>query len=230
LSQSVALKDGQQVTGRNFGSTQLAVASGTVFNDLDADGVKDGGEGSLVGWTVFADADKDGILDAGEVSSISDSKGNYVLTVPAGSYHVRQVLGSGYRVTSPASGFYDVTLVAGQASIKFFANTQKTLISGFVFHDKDGDGLKESGESALRGWRVFADLDGDGIWDVNEPSVVTDSTGKYRFNMLSAGTYRIAVLVQQGWSPTIPGSGARKLTLASGGTTSNKNFGMFPIG
>jgi hypothetical protein len=229
ISQTVVLNANQQSTGKNFGTSALAVITGTVFKDTDADGVKDSGETTLLHWTVWADADKDGILDDNEIRGHSDSKGTYVLRVPAGSYHIREGVGGGYRVSSPVSGFHDVTLSAGQSTIRFFGNTTLTLISGYVFNDKDGDGLKESGEAGLKGWRVFADLDGDGSWDAEEDDVLTDSTGKYRFSTLGAGTYRIAVVQQTGWAATVPGSGARKITVGSGGTTSNKNFGQIQI-
>ena len=62
----MTLKDNQAATSKNFGSTQLAVVNGTLFDDLDADAVKDTGEGALPGWTVFADADKDGTISAAE--------------------------------------------------------------------------------------------------------------------------------------------------------------------
>ena len=119
----------------------------------------------------------------------------------------------------------DVTLAAAQTTVKNFGDTDLTVISGYVFKDLNGNGLKETGEAGLKGWRVFVDLDGDGILDGNETSVLTDSTGKYRFSTLKAGTYRIAVVQQTGWAPTVPASGSRKITIASGATTSNKNFG-----
>jgi hypothetical protein len=229
LSNTVSLSTGQKAVARDFGVSQTSKIVGTLYNDANADGIKQVGEKALAGWTVYADVDKDGVLDANEARGISDGAGNYLITVSAGVYQLREVLGSGFRVTSPRSTYYDVTLGSGQSTTKLFGNTMLTLISGYVFHDKDGDGLKEAGETPLSGWRVFVDSDGDGLWDSNETNVLTDSTGKYRFGTLAAGVYRIQVFQNQGWTPTIPGSGARKITMVSGGTTSNKNFGERPI-
>ena len=104
------------------------------------------------------------------------------------------------------------------------------LISGSIFRDINGNGIKDSSEAALAGWRVWVDLDGDGIFDTNEPSALTDATGKSRISSVSGGTYRIEAFIPSGWAATLPGSATRKITLANGlGTTSNKNFGAVPV-
>ncbi|MEO6437255.1 MAG: SdrD B-like domain-containing protein [Tepidisphaeraceae bacterium] len=231
LSNTVTLSTGQAATGKNFGATQLGEVVGQIYNDADADGIKDSSELPLGGWRVFADADNDGVLDAGEISAVTNSNGSYVLTLPIGTYQIRQMSGSGFRCTTPKLGFYDaVAVTGGSSTIRFFGNTTLTLISGFVFNDKNVNGLKESGESGLSGWRVFADANGDGNFDSGEVFALTDSTGKYRLGTLPPGTYRIQVVVNvTQYQPTLPGSAARKITLASGGTTSNKNFGVVQI-
>ena len=220
---------GQKFTGVNFGATQLARITGTVFDDRDANGLRGAVEPLMSGWTVFADADGDGVLDASEARGVTDSHGNFVIDLPAGSYHLRQVVQSGWRVTNPAAGFYDLSVANAEAVSRTFGDTVLTVISGYVFNDKNGDGIKQTGENGLSGWRVFVDLDGDRIWDGNEASVLTDSSGKYRFNTLAAGTYRITVLQQSAWRATVPTPPVRKITIASGGTTSNKNFGEAQI-
>jgi hypothetical protein len=232
LSNTVSLATGQAATGKNFAATQLGEVVGQIYNDADADGIKDAGEAPLAGWTVFADADFDGVLDAGEIRTVSNSNGSYVLTLTPGTYQVRQVFGApGFRCTTPKLGFYDAVVVTnGSSVIRFFGNTTLTLISGFVFNDLNANGIKEPGEIGLSNWRVFADLDGDGRFDISEPYIFTDTRGKYRIGTLPAGTYRIQAVGDPAlWAPTLPGNSARKITLASGGTTSNKNFGQIRI-
>ena len=51
--------------------------TGTKFEDLDGDGVKDAGEGPVAGVTIFIDANKNGVLDAGERTTVTDASGNY---------------------------------------------------------------------------------------------------------------------------------------------------------
>jgi hypothetical protein len=50
---------------------------GTVFSDVNANGVKDAGEPGIAGATVFVDANGNGTLDTGERSTTTDSSGNY---------------------------------------------------------------------------------------------------------------------------------------------------------
>ncbi len=174
---------------------------------------------------MYLDANRNGVLDKGETSTVTDSKGSYNLTVPGGSYELREIPQTGFRITTPASTAYDFSIGAGETTIKFFGNTTRVLISGSVFEDINGNGVKDGGEAALAGWQVWVDLDGDGVFDANEPSALTDATGKYRLSSVSGGTYRIEVFIPSGWVATLPGSAARKITIGNGGTTSNKNFG-----
>jgi hypothetical protein len=201
--------------------------AGTLFNDLDGDGVKDSNEVGLAGWRVYLDANGNGVLDTGETTLLTDASGNYRFTgLAAGSYRVRQILPSGWRRTLPSSGVYSLTLAAGQALTgKNFGNTQRVLISGTVYNDANGNGARDTGESGLSGWRVFLDRDNDGILDAGERSILTDSSGNWSFKDLSAGTYLLRVVQQSGWKRTAPSTGSFSVTLTSGKTATNKRFG-----
>ena len=208
-------------------SASGASIAGTLFNDLDGDGIKDAGEGALAGWSVFVDSDKDGIKDASEKSATTDASGNYRFSgLATGSYRVRQLLKSTWRRTTPTSGYHDITLASGGAITgKNFGNTQKILISGSVFNDLDGDKIKDSIEKGLSSWRVFIDKDNDGRLDAGEVSVLTDSSGNYSFKSLAAGTYKVRIVQQTGWTRTTPTSGYHAVTLSAGGTAIGKLFG-----
>ena len=85
--------------------TPPASIAGTLFNDLDSDGVKDTGEGSLSGWRVYIDSDKDGIFDTGEKNLLTDSAGNYKFTgLASGTHRVREVVNSGWRAHDAIGG------------------------------------------------------------------------------------------------------------------------------
>jgi uncharacterized delta-60 repeat protein len=208
---------------------------GTVFNDFDADGKWEPsepplppGEPAMVGVRVYVDADKDGKLDTGETSVFTDPFGNYVLPgLPAGTWRVRPVIPTGFRATNPSKGYTDVTLTDGQqVGVKNFGLTQKTLISGAVYNDLNGNGSKNSGEPALSGWRVFLDGDNDGVYDSGEKSVLTSSSGSYTFNNLPAGKYTVRLVRPSGWRPTQPSSGTYTLTMSNGATATGKNLGV----
>lgn len=80
----------------------LATISGTVFNDLNADGVKNTGESGQSGWTIYLDADGNGQLDTGETSTTTGTDGSYSFNgLAAGTYNVAEVQQSGWRQTSP---------------------------------------------------------------------------------------------------------------------------------
>jgi hypothetical protein len=222
------LATGQQVVNRSFGTTAMAKIAGAVFQDMDADGAREEGD-TILRWTVFADANKNGILDAGEVSAVANTKGRYSLTLPAGSYDIRQIpQGNTFRTTNPGSGFHTADLAAGQSLTKMFGNTQKTLIQGRVYRDRNRDGqFQGSVEVPLAGWIVFVDRDGDGVFDNTEEFSTTTAKGMYRF-ALDPGTFRIQVLKPKSWQTTLPASGARRLQLLAGQTTSKKDFGVLP--
>jgi hypothetical protein len=224
---TVTLAAGQPVTAKNFADTQKALISGTVYNDLDGDGVKDVGEAGVANTRVFVDADKDGVFDSTEKSTLTDSAGNYSFkTLSAGSYRIRANVASGWRRTTPSSGYYDFTLSSGGvASAKNFGMTQKVLISGNVFNDADGDRVRDTGESALASWRVFIDADADGVFDSTERSALSDAAGNWSFKNLAAGTYRIRIVQQSGWTRTTPASGYHLLTLSSGQARTGLLFG-----
>jgi hypothetical protein len=219
------------VAGKNFGNTQKVLITGTVWNDTDADGVKDSTEKGLSGWRVFIDKDKDGVLDAGESSVLTDSSGNYSFkTLSAGSYRVREVLPAGWRRTAPSAGYYDFTLSSGATtSNRNFGSTQNVLITGSVFNDVDKDKIKDTTEKGLGSWRVYIDKDNDGIFDAGENSVLTTSSGNWTFKSLAAGTYVVRVVTQSGWTRTTPTGGSIAITLSAGATASGKNFGFAKI-
>jgi hypothetical protein len=92
--------------------------SGTIFNDLDADGVKDSNElGVGSDWIVYIDLDNDSIHDSNELFTTTDASGNWSLTgLGAGTYKVRQLLQTGWKQTTPTNNYgLNVTLIANQS-------------------------------------------------------------------------------------------------------------------
>ena len=120
---SVVLSSGQAVTGRELcGAVQGTVTtnkgsiSGTVFNDVNDDGKNDAGDSLLSARKVYIDANNNGKLDSGEVSATTNASGVYTFAgLAAGTYVIRRAdTPAGYTYTDPVSGFYSITLTAGQ--------------------------------------------------------------------------------------------------------------------
>ncbi|MFM7076088.1 MAG: S8 family serine peptidase, partial [Planctomycetaceae bacterium] len=84
------------------------------------------------------------------------------------------------------------------------AGAAAPAVSGMVFEDVDGDGLRGAGERPARGVTVFADLDGDGVRGAGEPVAESDSAGRYALVGLAPGEVTLRSVAAPGWSA--PGS------------------------
>ncbi len=90
-------------------------------------------------------------------------------------------------------------------------------LSGTIWYDDDGDGLRDPGEAGVAGQIVYADLNDNGAFDDGEPSTSTladdpgtvgvDETGDYVIDGLTPNTdYKIRTDVMTGWEQTFPRS------------------------
>jgi hypothetical protein len=121
----VPLASAQAATGKNFGVFQgpgggggnTGSISGTVFSDADKDGVLDAAETRLAGKKIYLDKNRNGVLDAGDISLLANAAGLYTFTgLAAGTYRIRRAdLPPGYKLSVPSTGFYEITISAGQA-------------------------------------------------------------------------------------------------------------------
>ena len=88
--------------------------SGTVFQDINSNGVQDPGEPGVAGQMLYIDLDGSGVLKSGDPTATTDANGNYQFTgLSAGTYTIRPVLFGGVLVGVPASGSYQVTVTSG---------------------------------------------------------------------------------------------------------------------
>src|SRR5690349_11966479 len=75
---------------------------GTLWDDANANQVRDAGEAVLAGRTIYLDLDRDGRQDATEPSAVTAADGIYGFTgLAPGPYHVAQVLPDGWQQTAP---------------------------------------------------------------------------------------------------------------------------------
>jgi hypothetical protein len=87
---------------------QLLASSveGFIFNDVNADRVRQSAEPGLPSVRVYLDANNNRRIDAGERSTFTAPNGHYWFGhVHAGKYIVRQVVKAGWRQTTPHKGF-----------------------------------------------------------------------------------------------------------------------------
>ena len=97
-------------------------------------------------------------------------------------------------------------------------------ISGQVFDDLNGDGVKDPGEPALAGWTIQLDAGADGSVDQTTTTAVD---GTYVFMGLGPGTYRVREVLQAGWIQTTPDPA--DIPFQAGATVTDVDFGDFQL-
>ncbi|WP_428940841.1 ELWxxDGT repeat protein [Fontivita pretiosa] len=80
-------------------------------------------------------------------------------------------------------------------------------MSGIVFEDANGDGVRQAGEGPLAGWTLYIDANNNDTRDANEPTSVTNLAGQWQFAGYAEGFYTIREEVVPGWRQTAPSNG-----------------------
>lgn len=196
-----------------------------VWLDSDRDGTQDAGEPGLGGVTLnlVADVNQDGLLDAGDTvlaTTTTDTAGAYSFTglslddgggdsdadylvavTDVGNALAGLIATSGAQArTSP----YATALSSGTTSdltADFGYASAAGSLGSLVWHDVDGDGVRDPGESGIQGisLSVWRDADGDVVYepgtdDYRVRTVITDAEGGYLVNGLSLdATYFVTV-------------------------------------
>lgn len=221
---------GQTLSGVNFGNRLTgAIVTGTVWHDLDSDGLRESGETPATGRTVYVDTNDNGLLDSSEArtTTLPDGSYQFILTTP-GTAKIRTVLPTGWQATLPALAVQtvDITLGNRYAGNDFGTRLTTGTITGLVFNDLNGSGTQDASESGLGGWIVFVDANNNGVWDTNEVQATTSSTGAYVLYGVTEGTARVRLQIRAGWSFTTPGDGLLSLDVIAGTTTKAGAFGV----
>ncbi len=219
-----------QVVNVDFAQPPTGSITGTKFNDLNGNGLKDAGEPGLPNWVITL-TDRNGVM----TTQTTDGSGNYNFSgLSPGTYTVGEVLQSGWTQTMPGGiGTYTVSLnLAQNSNGNDFGNFALGEVHGTKFEDLNGNGVKDAGELGLANWTiVLKDHLGNTI-----ATTTTDSNGDYEFTGLIAGTYTVGEVLTPGWIQTAPalskdGSATYTITIASSGTIiTGDDFGNFKLG
>jgi hypothetical protein len=225
---TVAPGTNQVVDFGNFSPLGVGTINGTVWNDVNADGIRAAGDPGLAGWTVFVDLNNNGLQDATDLITTSDPSGVFSFPSLAGSsYTVRTVLQPGWNLSPGHPDVLNVNVVGGTITTIQFAAFTPTPggVSGKLWNDANGDGFVSAGEAPLSGWTVFIDADGDGALGATEQSRVTDAAGTYLFDNVPVGAISVREIPQVGWTPTAPATAVQLANVLNGSVTGNVNFG-----
>lgn len=110
---TISLASGEDVNIADFGfqPTLNSTIGDFIWEDLNGDGVQDGGEPGLAGVTVFLDLNGNGTLDGGEPSQSTDPNGNFSFTgLGAGTYIVGVTNIPAEYISTNGSNFSTVTV------------------------------------------------------------------------------------------------------------------------
>jgi uncharacterized repeat protein (TIGR01451 family) len=239
VSTLVGTDSESDVTKCASATTTLAqhLVTGNVFEDLNANGAKDPGEPALAGFKVYADKNNNGKLDEGEAFGLSGADGSFSVNVDLGKTTIREEAPAPWTCSFPSGCSYEVDLpknappvvpsaVSARAAdpVRDFGDWRPASVSGGVYNDANGNGVRDDGEGPLAGVTVFADLNGDGTLDPGDPTAITADDGSYTLGGLKPGGYVIRQLVPDGQTCTGPAGCVHSVTLTSGGSATGKDF------
>ncbi len=222
---TVTVLENETSLAGSFGVTQNPLIRGNIYNDGNVNGVRDASEQGIKGVRVWIDYDKDGVLDKKEPWTKTNGNGSYSFTTSLGIHQIRHLPLAGFRGLAPNRGYRKVTVAARGASYTGFnfGDTNRVLIKGVVFNDKNRNAIRDSGESVRESTQIFVDANANGVFDTGEVNTSTDASGFYRFNV-AAGTFRVVATIAKA-TFTRPAGGFYLFTLKSGQTETHKDFG-----
>ena len=164
--------------------------------------------------------------------------GNYTIyqvTQPTGLNDGAESIGTTVLNNPPKTDFIPVVLASTDLTNNNFGELVPAGLSGFVYHDVNNNGIKESGELGIPGVRIdLAGPPGTGLTVVNP--AITDADGFYQFLNLNAGTYTVTeTQPTPGWLDgkdtggsvlwTVTNDKIASIVIAPGGLSNNNNFG-----
>ena len=184
-SQTVAVAGGASVTNLGFALQPAGQISGVVYNDANANGKQDAGEGPVAGATVTLDRGADGTVES---TVTTDAAGKYTFTgVPDGP-NVITATAPGFALDSTT-----VTVANGAAATQDLGLLKQAVVTGVVFNDVNGNKVQDPGEPGLAGVTVTLDAGATGT-----VTTTTDAGGRYTFAGVPNGTSKIAVVAPAG--------------------------------
>jgi protocatechuate 3,4-dioxygenase beta subunit len=201
---SLAINQISEPTGStvavNAGEYAPSTITGTVFNDANADGIKETGDSGLAGQTVS-------LLSGSTViaTTTTTSTGTYSFAgVAPGSYTVSVTKLAGD--TFSTAGIVPVTATSGSATTANIGEYDggKGTITSTVFLDGLADGTYHAGDPGVEGVTVKL-LSGSTV----VATTTTTSNGTYTFTGVTPGSYTVDVVAPAGmsFSPTEHASG-----------------------
>lgn len=213
------------------------VFTGQVLGDLNGNGAQDPQDVGVFNFLVFADLNHTGQFELGEPFTYTDPDGNYELHVPTGTPNTFSITvrpPAGWTPTSPANAVIHEYAKPGELveGFKYLfkppsspTGTGNGTIFGFIFDDRNGDGIQQINEKGLQGFKVYLDANQNGQFDDGETFTLTNAAGAYQFGEV-LGSQRIDVVVNEPYIMTGPAAGYIALNLVAGQVSTNNVFAL----
>ena len=213
--------------------------AGKLYNDADASFSASESEAPYAGVTV-ALLKKDGTpvldKDGNPVTAVTDAQGKYsFIGLPLGEYRVSVVDPTsgplaGTKPTEAYTGRYkttaDVTIAEATGSVidVNFGFVKPASVGDYTWMDVNRDGIQDADEPALPGVTVTLTYeDGSAMTDASG-NVVTaktsDANGKYSFENLLPGGYKVSFQAPAGYEATTSDAGTDRALDSNGATAS----------
>ncbi|MCA3001077.1 MAG: SdrD B-like domain-containing protein [Burkholderiales bacterium] len=181
-------------TGYDFGEFRPSSASGFVYADSNNNGVRDVGiDPALPGVTItLTGTDIDG--NAISLTTTTDVNGQYTFAnLRPGTYRIIETqppfasqgannLGTGFATaaTNTPLDTFNITVRENETGINFNFGELTTSISGAVYEDLNGNGLRDIGEPGIAGVTIrLTGIDSSGA--TVDRTTLTNTTGAYSF-------------------------------------------------
>ena len=233
--------------------------AGKLYNDADASFSDSDSEAPYAGVTV-ALLKKDGTpvldKDGNPVTAVTDAEGKYSFSgLPLGEYKVSVVDPTsgplaGTKPTEAYTGRYkttaDVTIAEATGSVidVNFGFVKPASVGDYTWMDVNRDGIQDADEPALPGVTVtLTRADGSAVTDASGnpvAAVTTDANGKYVFENLLPGDYKVSFQAPAGYEATTSEAGddraadsngaSASVTLVQGQTDDTIDFGAVGTG
>ena len=229
-------------TADNTSSVPLTAGytiAGKLYNDANASFSSDNGENPYSGVTV-ALLKKDGTpvldKDGNPVTAVTDADGKYSFAgLPLGEYKVDVVNPTsgplaGTKPLEAYTGRYktsaEVTIKAETGSVidVNFGFVKPASLGDYTWMDVNRDGIQDADEPALPGVTVtLTYADGSAVTDASGNAVTaktSDANGKYKFENLLPGDYKVSFQAPAGYEATTSDAGTDRALDSNGATAS----------
>ncbi len=261
----ITIEAGSQFTCTFYNVPETS-AGGYKFDDLNGNGYWDKDEPTIEGWEINLYSPCRSEVEIAEegrgrecvdellATVTTDENGYYQFDgLTNDNYMICETQQVGWTQTYPSGYFWDESerwrsedgcyfiYPYGEPEYDLnFGNFKLGEINGLEFHDRNKNGVQDTGEEPLGGWEISlykleapASEDSFTIFSLLDPSAVpiastiTDTNGTYSFINLQAGDYQACQTPKSGWTRTLPATGeCHDLSItASGQVVTPVNFG-----